>query len=155
MKKITQDIREAMSKILQACGAPEPVYRAILKAPITVAPEKCFEDLAAEQRQARIKAYARGASDVCPSCGQKNCTKLAAAMKDADNRKRAQKVRDEIFREADAFIFPPDWETNPNADVKPVFFTPEQKAAREDAQLRARADAVLRRIRVDEMWEGN
>ena len=63
-----------------------------------------------------------------------------------DAKRKAQEIREQIFASADAFIFPPDWGTNSNADVTPVFFTPAQREAHIDAQLRARADEIGRQI---------
>ena len=93
-------------------------------------------------REARVAAYVRG-SKICPACGAPNCAKLAKAI-DERNRKQAQQIREQIFRDADAFEI--DERT---FEVRPIFLTPAQKEKRLDAQLRERADAALRRIRVD------
>jgi HK97 family phage prohead protease len=72
-------------------------------------------------------------------------TATSAAAFDAMAKRKAQKIKEEIFASADAFIIPDYIEGQP-WNVTPVFFTPEQKAAREaarlDVELRRRADAI-------------
>jgi HK97 family phage prohead protease len=83
-------------------------------------------------------------------------TATSAAAFDAMAKRKAQKLKEEIFRTADAFIIPEYVEGQP-WEVTPVFFTPEQKAAREaariDAELRRRADAIGRQIEIDTLRE--
>lgn len=62
--------------------------------------------------------------------------------------KRAQEIREEIFRAADAFIV-----NEKTFEVTPVFYTEAEKSAALDRQLRARADEIGREIFNESMRE--
>jgi HK97 family phage prohead protease len=87
-------------------------------------------------------------------------TATSAAAFDAMAKRKAQKIKEQIFQTCDAFILPDEYIEGQPWEPIPVFFTPEQKAAREaarldaeDAALRARADAIGRQIEIDTLKE--
>jgi HK97 family phage prohead protease len=80
----------------------------------------------------------------------------SAAAFDAMAKRKAQKIKEQIFQTCDAFTLPDEYIEGQPWEPIPVFFTPEQKAAREaarldaeDAELRRRADAIGRQIEID------
>ena len=80
---------------------------------------------------------ARSVSDYTPT--------VSWAAFDAEAKRKAQEIREEIFRAADAFHIPEYVEGQPWEPV-PVFFTPAQREAHIDAQLRAQADRIGEQI---------
>ena len=63
-------------------------------------------------------------------------------------RGKAQNIRDEIFRTADAFLI-----NDRTFEVTPVFYTEAERAVALDRKLRARADEIGARIRAELMRE--
>ena len=75
---------------------------------------------------------------------------ISWAAFDAEAKRKAQQIKEQIFRSADAFIIPDYVEGQP-WEVTPVFYTQAEKDAILDRQLRARADAALAQIRRDDL----
>lgn len=71
---------------------------------------------------------------------------VSSSAFDSEAKRRAQEIKEEIFRSADAFIIPEYVEGQP-WEVTPVFFTPAEREAHLDAQLRAKADEIGEQIR--------
>ena len=98
---------------------------------------------------------APGATSVQARAADYSATSAAAF--DAMAKRKALAIKCEIFRSADAIIIPEGWGEVPGVECTPVFFTPEQRAAHEaarlDAELRRRADAIGRQIEIDTLRE--